>query len=230
MNRHAFFIAGTDTDVGKTFVARGILSCANDLGLTTAGYKPVSAGCEISSKGLRNEDALILQNASSLPLTYDEVNPIAFADPVAPHLAALRNHKTIDASDIVQGYKILQEKKPDLLLVEGAGGWRLPLNNEGRFLSDVVKQLQLPVVLVVGMKLGCLNHAMLTVEAIERDGLRLAGWVANLIDGDMLYQRDNLDSLKALIQAPCLGVVPQMEDDADVNTCIDIKALLSAVE
>ena len=226
MQTKTFFIAGTDTDVGKTFVASGILQCANARGLSTAGYKPISAGCELTDEGLRNEDALVLQANSSLDLQYDEVNPIAFADPVAPHLAAERNHTAISLNDVSAGYSTLVQKSADFLLVEGAGGWRLPLNNNGQFLSDFVIQQKLPVILVVGMKLGCLNHAMLTIEAIERDGLKLAGWVANFVDPQMMYQQDNLKSLKCLIQAPCLGEIPYLEKANHPSQYIDLGPVL----
>ena len=226
MQTKTFFIAGTDTDVGKTFVASGILQCANARGLSTAGYKPISAGCELTDEGLRNEDALVLQANSSLDLQYDEVNPIAFADPVAPHLAAKRSNTAISIEDVSNGYRVLVQKSPEFLLVEGAGGWRLPLDNNGHFLSDFVTQQKLPVILVVGMKLGCLNHAMLTIEAIERDGLKVVGWVANFVDPQMLYQEDNVKTLKSLIHAPCLGEVPFLENADNPAQYIDLGPIL----
>lgn len=204
-----YFVAGTDTDVGKTFVSQAILMAANQAGLKSIGYKPVSAGCEETSEGLRNSDALMLQRNSSVVLQYDEVNPVAFLDPVAPHLAAKKEEINIDVETVSQGYENLLAKDADLVLVEGAGGWRLPLN-DSQFLSDFVIQHDLPVVLVVGLKLGCLNHSLLTVEAIKRDGLNLAGWVANQIDPDMLYLKDNIEALHGLISAPCLGVIPRL--------------------
>ncbi len=204
-----YFVAGTDTDVGKTFVSQAILMAANQAGLKSIGYKPVSAGCEETSEGLRNSDALMLQRNSSVVLQYDEVNPVAFLDPVAPHLAAKKEEINIEVETVSQGYENLLAKDADLVLVEGAGGWRLPLN-DSQFLSDFVIQHDLPVVLVVGLKLGCLNHSLLTVEAIKRDGLNLAGWVANQIDPDMLYLQDNIDALHGLISAPCLGVIPRL--------------------
>lgn len=225
MSVHSFFIAGTDTDVGKTFIATGLLACAREKGLSTAGYKPVSAGCAKTADGLRNEDAEALLAGSSLELEYSQVNPIAFADPVAPHLAASREGQSISLDEITVGYQVLRDKAPDFLLVEGAGGWRLPLNNQGLFLSEFAVSQQLPVILVIGMKLGCLNHAMLTIEAIQRDGLAIAGWVANHIDTDMLYQKDNLETLKALIDAPCLGVVPKLAEHHQPSEFLDITPL-----
>lgn len=217
----SIFIAGTDTDVGKTFISKAILQRAEKLGLASAAYKPVSAGCELTDDGLRNEDALILQRHSTLNLAYDAVNPIAFADPVAPHLAAQKLAQAIDIETINTGYQNLLGTAADFILVEGAGGWRLPLG-QGRFLSDFVKQQRIPVVLVVGMKLGCLNHALLTVEAIERDGVELVGWIANQIDPKMACFQQNIEALTDLITAPNLGIVPFVEDDN-----IDVSELIS---
>ncbi len=217
------FIAGTDTDVGKTFVSNAILLRAKNLGLTTVAYKPISAGCEMTENGLRNEDALILQQQSSIDLDYHEVNPIAYADPVAPHLAAQGLHQQIDLELVHKGYKNLLSKSADLTLVEGAGGWRLPLG-QGKYLSDVVKHYKMPVILVVGMKLGCLNHALLTVEAIKRDGVELVGWIANQIDPEMIYYQQNIETLKELIAAPNLGVVPYINNK---DTKFDVSTFIS---
>lgn len=205
-----YFVAGTDTDVGKTFVSQALLLAAKEAGLTCIGYKPVSAGCERTSDGLRNADALTLQQNSNIALAYDEVNPIAFADPVAPHLAAIKQGVTISRDEISHSYLKLLSKESDVLLTEGAGGWRLPLNDT-EFLSDFVIHHHIPVILVVGMKLGCLNHSLLTLEAIQGDGLPIAGWVANQIDPDMLYLQDNIAALHQLIPAPCLGILPRLD-------------------
>lgn len=219
----SIFIAGTDTDVGKTFISKAILQRAAKLGLSTAAYKPVSAGCDVTVEGLRNKDALTLQRYSTVNLVYEDVNPIAYADPVAPHLAAQHLDEVIDFDTVTKGYEKLQITQADLILVEGAGGWRLPLG-QGRFLSDVVKQQKIPVVLVVGMKLGCLNHALLTVEAIERDGVELIGWIANQIDPKMAYYEQNIGALTELISAPNLGVVPFVDDD---SSNVDVSAFIS---
>lgn len=209
--KNSVFITGTDTDAGKTVIAKAILQIAAQRGLSTVGFKPISAGCSETANGLRNEDALSLQSASSINVTYDEVNPVAFADPVAPHLAALRTKQKINVEQITSAYLHLNSYNADLLLTEGAGGWRLPLG-QGQFLSDFVIQHKIPVILVVGLKLGCLNHALLTYQAIIADGVEVIGWVANQIDEQMLYLQDNIDSLKELIPAPCLGVVPRLNN------------------
>ncbi|MFA3792527.1 dethiobiotin synthase [Aliiglaciecola sp. SL4] len=222
---HSIFITGTDTDAGKTVIASAILQLAANKGLSTIGFKPVSAGCMQTAEGLRNDDALALQKVSTKQLAYEQINPIAFADPVAPHLAAKRMDVTVDMQQINLAYQQLVNEKADLLLTEGAGGWRLPIS-EGVFLSDFAIQHKLPVVLVVGMKLGCLNHALLTYQAICVDGLQVIGWVANQIDDQMLYLQDNIDSLKALIPAPCLGVVPKLNNTEQAAEYLSIDGLL----
>lgn len=222
-----FFVTGTDTDVGKTRIATAMLDCAAQIGLSTLGYKPVSAGCELTPQGLRNADALALQQASSLSVSYEQVNPIAYADPVAPHLAAKRQGERISLAQISQGLDSLLAIKPDILLVEGAGGWRLPLGH-GHFMSDFAAQRKMPVILVVGMKLGCLNHALLTVEAIKQDGLPIAGWIANQIVPQMDYYTDNLQALGELIDAPLLGSVPFLDENQSASPHLKLSSLFTA--
>lgn len=224
--KHQYFVTGTDTDAGKTFVCQVMLMAAQQKGLKTLAYKPVSAGCEETQAGLRNQDALLLQAAASEALSYDEVNPIAFKDPVAPHLAAANSATEISLDTLGTGLRHLQQKEADLLLVEGAGGWRLPLGNE-RFLSDLAIQHQLNVILVVGLKLGCINHALLTAEAIANDGLVLSGWVANQIDPKMDYLAQNIDSLKSLLPAPLLGVIPRLSGPEQGVNMVDIDPLIA---
>jgi dethiobiotin synthetase len=232
--RRGFFVTGTDTEVGKTFFTQGLLHALNQKGRLTVGYKPIAAGCEATSKGLRNDDALALQYHSSVDLSYDEVNPIAFEAAIAPHLAAnqLANdnsglHISIDA--VREGFIHLVQKKPDVLVVEGAGGWRLPLgidfDGQARYLSEFVIERNLAVILVVGMRLGCLNHAVLTAECIRNDGLKIAGWVANQIDADMPFLQDNIDSLKTLVDAPFLGVIPRLNTPEEAGAYIDLTVL-----
>lgn len=230
----AFFVTGTDTEVGKTFVTVGLLDALNQKEYKTAGYKPIAAGCELTNEGLRNEDALALQLTSSLDLDYDEVNPIAFEAPIAPHLAAKQftskqNESFISIDSVREGFVHLMEKKPDVLLTEGAGGWRLPLgedfNGQPKFLSEFVAERNLAVILVVGMRLGCLNHAVLTAESIRNDGLKIAGWVANQIDPDMPLLEENIESLKNLIGAPLLGFTPRLDDPRECADYLDISLL-----
>jgi dethiobiotin synthetase len=230
MRTKTFFVTGTDTEVGKTFISQALLFAMGASGLSTTAYKPVAAGCEQTSLGLRNEDALLLQSASNIELSYDEVNPIAFAEPVAPHLAAQNLSQTISLKAIHDGFIHLQQKQGDVLLVEGAGGWRLPLGadpqGEQRYLSDFAIQHKLPVIMVVGIRLGCLNHALLTAEAIRSDGLELVGWVANQIDSNMAYRDENIQSLKEQLNAPFIGTVPKLEDPEQAIKFLDLRSLL----
>lgn len=208
MSKKAFFITGTDTDAGKTLVTTGLLVAAKHLGLTTAALKPVAAGCEQTANGLRNSDALQLQAAMTQQLVYEQVNPIALHAAIAPHIAAQQEKRSL-SSDRLTGFCRSVLNQADVTLVEGAGGWRVPINPR-ETMADLAKNLQLPVILVVGMRLGCLNHALLTFEAIVRDGLPVVGWVANCIDGDMPVLAENIDSLRARLPVPCLGVVPHL--------------------
>ncbi|WP_137819991.1 MULTISPECIES: dethiobiotin synthase [unclassified Pseudomonas] len=205
----AFFIAGTDTEVGKTTIAAGLLHAARLAGLSTAAAKPVASGCSASSEGLRNEDALALLGECSLPLSYAEVNPWAFAPAIAPHLAAREAGVTLSVEALRGPVQHILAKGADFTLVEGAGGWRVPLAGQAS-LSDLPIALELPVILVVGVRLGCINHALLTVEAILRDGLRLAGWVANIVDPATSRLEENLATLSERLPAPCLGRVPRL--------------------
>ncbi len=190
-----FFITGTDTEVGKTWVSCRLLERAREAGLSCYGLKPVAAGCEETAEGLRNDDALQLMAASSVKLPYDTVNPVGLKAPIAPHIAAQQEGKVITLARLV-GYVrgALNAHPADLILIEGAGGWRVPLNDR-EMLSALAKELEVPVIQVVGMKLGCISHALLTAETIEKDGLRYAGTMANCF-GDMDAQEDNLLTLR----------------------------------
>lgn len=222
----SYFITGTDTDVGKTHVACALLHALNQQDVSTAAYKPIAAGCEPTSQGLRNRDALLLQQHSSVSLNYNEVNPIAYAEPVAPHLAAERQDQPIDLRQITSNYQHLLAKQADILLTEGAGGWRLPLG-QGRYLSDFVIAHKIPVILVVGIRLGCLNHALLTTEAIRADGLPILGWVANCVDPDMPYVQENIHHLQLSFNAPMLAQMTWGETELNSATGARIKQLLS---
>lgn len=211
MGKQRYFITGTDTDAGKTVCTAALLHKASEQGLKTLGLKPVAAGCEDHGEGLQNDDALMHIEYSTEKLPYMQINPITLLEPIAPHIAAQRIQKPLSAQRIVGLLRgVLMINKADFICVEGAGGWRVPLNLNETF-ADVAKELKTPVILVVGMKLGCINHALLTYEAILRDGLEVAGWIANRVDGDMLAYEENLETLKAMIKAPCLGEVPFIE-------------------
>jgi dethiobiotin synthetase len=193
--RGVFFITGTDTEVGKTWVSCRLLERAREAGLSCYGLKPIAAGCEETADGLRNEDAVNLMAASSLSLPYDLVNPVALKAAIAPHIAARQEGRRVSLSQLagfVRG--ALSSHPADLVLVEGAGGWRVPLNDQ-EMLSALAVELNLPVIQVVGMKLGCISHALLTAEAIQADGLRYTGTVANCF-GEMDVREENLITLR----------------------------------
>ncbi|AZD10957.1 Dethiobiotin synthetase [Pseudomonas chlororaphis] len=206
----AYFVTGTDTDVGKTTVAAGLLHAARLSGLSTAAGKPVASGCELTPKGLRNADALALLAECSLPLSYDEVNPLAFEPAIAPHLAAREAGVALTVQALLAPMRQVLAKGADFTLIEGAGGWRVPLADQDN-LSDLAMALDLPVILVVGVRLGCINHALLTAEAIAQDGLQLAGWVANIIEPKTSRLEENLATLAERLPAPCLGRVPRLK-------------------
>ncbi len=212
MAKQRFFVTGTDTDAGKTFASCALLYRARSQGLSTAAVKPVAAGCEDLGEGLRNGDALALIEAMSLELDYDQVNPICLEPPIAPHIAAAEAGRVLSADRLAGLCRGVLVQGADLTLIEGAGGWRVPLNGR-ETLADLARALQLPVILVVGLKLGCINHALLTVEAIRADGLHLAGWIANQPQAEpMSRQAENLETLRQLISAPCLGVLPYLPE------------------
>ena len=202
-----YFVTGTDTGVGKTLVSAGLLVAAGKMGKRTLGLKPLAAGCEKTPEGLRNEDALILLQAASIKLDYELVNPVALEPAIAPHIAAERALKGVTVSRLLGYCRGALLNKSDMALIEGAGGWRVPLNNR-ETMADIVIALNLPVILVVAMKLGCLNQALLTAEAIRRDGLSLAGWVANTVDSPMEEYQANLDYLQSHLDCPLIGEVP----------------------
>ena len=223
----AFFIAGTDTEIGKTTVAAGLLHAARNRGLSTAAAKPVASDCVATPDGLRNGDALALLGECSLPLDYAEVNPFAFAPAIAPHLAAREVGVELNVAALLPAVRQVLARGADFTLVEGAGGWRVPLRG-GESLSRLAVALRLPVILVVGVRLGCINHAVLTAEAIARDGLHLAGWVANVVDPATSRLDDNLATLAERLPAPCLGRIPRLAEasPAAVAAHLDLAALL----
>lgn len=227
MAKKKFFVAGTDTDVGKTLISSALLHCARAKGLETLGLKPVAAGCEMTDQGLRNADALNLISESSVSLPYEQVNPVALAPAIAPHIAAVQAQKRVSADRLVGLVRGAFMQPFDFCVVEGAGGWRVPLNAR-ETMADLAKQLDLPVVLVVGVRLGCLNHALLTAEAIIRDGLKISGWVANVIDADMPVLEENIGTLRHVLPFPDLGVVPFQKGITapDASKHLDISKLL----
>lgn len=218
-----YFITATDTDAGKTFIACAIAKNLGQHG-QVKGFKPVSAGCELLNGQLINEDAALLAKYCNAQQSISDVNPIAFQEPIAPHIAAAQLGVSITTNDIQAHFEKQVDNSAQYMITEGAGGWRLPLGN-GEFLSDFAKSTQQAVVLVVNMKLGCLNHARLTFESIVQDGLIVVGWVANCIE-DMLYQEENLSQLNALLSAPCLGVVPKCQSIDEACSYLSIDQLI----
>lgn len=228
MAKRTFFVAGTDTDAGKTVVSAGLLTAANNKGLSSMGLKPIAAGCERTEEGLRNSDALILQKAASIKLPYEQVNPITFEPPIAPHIAAIQEKRVLNADRIAALCKGALMQPADFAIVEGAGGWRVPLSPR-ETMANIPKLLNVPVIMVVGMKLGCINHALLTAEVIARDGLRLAGWIANRVDPEMDCYDENVDTINSMLRAPLIGEVPYLEEPSAGNVAqyINLDTLLS---
>jgi dethiobiotin synthetase len=220
------FVTGTDTGVGKTLVSAALLRRLREHGLRVAGMKPVASGCHSTPEGLRNDDALALQAEASVRWPYGTVNPFAYAPAIAPHIAATEADIRVDIDMIASAANRMQASS-DLLLVEGAGGWLVPLNDR-ETLADLAIRLRSRVVLVVGLRLGCLNHALLTAECIAARGLRLAGWVANQVDPGFERLEANLATLDARLPAPRLGLIPHLSEPA-VETAarlLDIAPLL----
>ncbi len=203
----AYFVTGTDTDIGKTWASAALLRRFRREGYSVAGMKPVAAGCERRGGKLQNQDALLLMQNASVDLEYELVNPYAFEQPVSPHLACDGEH--VEPAKILTAFGALQQRA-QVVLVEGAGGWYSPmsltLDNGG-----LAQILGLPVLVVVGIRLGCLNHARLTVQAVAESGLRCAGWVAVQIVENMPYFAENVAYLQGALRAPFLGVLPYSE-------------------
>lgn len=227
--QRAYFITGTDTDAGKTSVAAGLLYAAQQRQLSTLAMKPVASGCELTAQGLRNSDALALMAQSSVQLPYAQVNPYAFAPAIAPHIAAQEAGVELSVADLHCAAQVILQQQADFTLIEGAGGWRVPLSNT-EFLSDLAIALQLPVILVVGIKLGCINHALLTAQAIQNDGLELVGWIANVTDPSCARLDDNLVTLQQLMPAPCLAEVPYLPDPIAEHIGVFMRSCLAKLD
>ncbi len=206
MSGRHYFVTGTDTGVGKTLVTAALLRRLRESGLRVAGMKPVAAGAIAGPEGRANEDALRLQSESSIRHAYALVNPWLFEPAVAPHIAAAEAGVAIDTGPIVAALATLAASA-DVVLAEGAGGFLVPLDGRRSF-AELPGLLGMDVLLVVGLRLGCLNHALLTVEAIQTRGLALGGWIGNCIDPQFARREANVETLRSAIAAPCLGIVP----------------------
>jgi dethiobiotin synthetase len=201
-----FFVTGSDTGVGKSFVSAALMHALKQQGLRVVGMKPVASGCEHTAEGLRNEDALLLQQHAALSVAYELINPYAFAPAIAPHLAAQRAGVTIELVPIIERFEKLQAMS-DAVIVEGAGGWLVPLNNN-ESIADLAAALRLPVIIVVAIRLGCINHALLTAQAVRAGGCSLAGWIANHASESSVESVETIRAIAMRIDAPLLGIVP----------------------
>jgi dethiobiotin synthetase len=210
------FVTGTDTDIGKTYISVALLKALNQAGLSTAAIKPVSCGGMENGEWLVDADPVLLRDAASLDLPMETVVPVALATPIAPHIAAEKENRQVTVDSLLQACEPGLMAGADVCLMEGVGGWLVPLNDT-ETMADFVVQVKAKVVLVVGMKLGCLNHALLTAAAIKAAGVELVGWVANCMAPDMLVRDENIAALGTHIDAPCLGVVGYGDDSLVVD-------------
>lgn len=213
MSSFAFFVTGTDTEVGKTAISCALLYKAHQQGMTTAASKPVACGSEMTALGPRNGDAIALCQQCYPSITLDEINPLLFDAPTSPHIAAANAGTTLSIERMLPAIQEVLDLQRQFTLIEGAGGWHVPISKD-EDLSDLAQSLDMPIILVIGIKLGALNHAFLTYEALKRSGLPLAGWVANSIASPPSDQHldQYLSILHYRLEAPCLGIVPFMTD------------------
>jgi len=209
-NKLGFFVTGTDTDVGKTYIASALVRHFVQQGYKTVGMKPVAAGCESVNGELRHSDVDALVATSNVQAALSDVNPYAFLPAIAPHIAAEQAGVNISLEKIQQAIERLKSQA-DVVVVEGAGGFRVPINQQ-ETTADLAIKLNLSVILVVGIRLGCINHALLTAGSIKAAGLNLVGWVANRIDPNMPALEENIATLKAMIKAPCIADVAWNEE------------------
>ncbi len=207
IKKPVFFITGTNTGVGKTFVTCAMLQTISAWGLTTAAMKPVSAGVIETESGGMVEDVVALSTAMTATLPMEIMNPFSLKSPISPNIAAEKEGVTLNVAALLEKTTLFLNQPEDVLLLEGAGGWAVPLN-EHELLADYVEALQIPVIVVVGITLGCLNHTLLTVKDIQSRDVPLAGWIANQIDPDMQAYHDNIQTLKDRITAPLLATIP----------------------
>lgn len=226
-----FFVTGTDTEVGKTVISCGVMQALATSGLRVRGFKPVAAGCERTQHGLRNNDALALQGLSTGALTYEIVNPVALEPPIAPHLAAARLGQTLSAADLANHIRAHALGEGGANLIEGAGGWLVPLNT-GETLADLASRLGTPVILVVAIRLGCINHALLSAAAIEASGLQLAGWIANSASGTAELADEQVEAIRERLDAPLLGRVAYSARPTPTSVAaqLDHVALIDALD
>jgi len=222
------YVTGTDTGVGKTLASTCLLHALRSQGLRAVGMKPLASGCMHTVDGWRNEDALALQQASDPRVDYDDINPYPLPLPLAPEFAARAAGIEIALDPVLAAHARLAARA-DVVVVEGVGGWMAPLSATLDQI-DLVRALQLPVVLVVGLRLGCLNHARLSARAIAAEGARLVGWIASEIDPDMACRDENFETLRQRLAAPCLGRLPwcSKPDPASLSQCLQVGTLMAS--
>ncbi|MCA3236727.1 MAG: dethiobiotin synthase [Curvibacter sp.] len=208
MNAFSCFVTGTDTEIGKTLVSGALVHTLCQAGVRAVGMKPLAAGAEVVDGELHNEDVEFLHAAGPIKLPRELTTPYLLRAPVAPHLAAALESRPIEPSRVVAAYEQVRAQV-EAVVVEGVGGWRVPLT-PSYDTSDLARELGLPVILVVGLRLGCINHALLTAEAIAARGLHLAGWVANTVDPSMAQSDGNVEAIAARLSAPLLGRIPRL--------------------
>ncbi len=226
MTMKGVFITGTDTETGKTRVTLGLMSAIQSSGLTVCGMKPLASGASKIKNVLLNEDALSIQQQASIHIDYQDINPYVYQQPIAPHLAAEKTGECIDIGKILESFKKI-EQKSDYIVVEGVGGWRVPIN-KNKTLADLVRALNLPVIIVVGIRLGCINHALLSAEAIRADGLILSGWIANRIDKDYAEGDETIRSIAERIVAPKIADIPfiEQQNNCEVAKLFNVEGLV----
>ena len=211
MNK-SYFITGNDTNVGKTWVTITLMHYFKQQGLSVVGMKPVATGCDLIAGRRQNTDALLMQQYASIPLAYEQINPHAYELPVSPHLADSQN--PVDLNNLLVQFNALQ-KLADIVVVEGAGGWYTPVNAT-QDMSDLAKLLAIPVILVVAIRLGCINQAKLTYQAIVQSGAVCQGWIGVCVEPEMLMQDENIASINTALKLPLLGILPY-QFKADFN-------------
>lgn len=224
MTGPACFITGTDTEIGKTTLSSVIIRALVAKGFRTAAMKPVAAGAVSVDGILHNEDVDALVSAANVPLPTELVCPYLLRTPISPNLSAMQDGREIDVSHIVDCYRKIQQKA-DAVVVEGVGGFLVPFSKKTSS-ADLAEQLKLPVIMVVGLKLGCISHALLTAEAVRARGLVLAGWIANRIDPDMAFSDGNIETLENWLDAPRLGTMPYLKSFEGAGQYLDLSLLL----
>ncbi len=219
------FVLGTDTGVGKTFCSVLLIRALKKQGLKVSAMKPIASGSQQTAEGLRNNDALLLQKHANVELSYEQVNPYAYHDPISPHIAAEKEQNPFEIAVVKENF-VEACSKSDIVLVEGVGGWRTPFSEKISSV-DLVRELNIPVIMVVGLKLGCINHALLTAEALKRDQVNILGWIANDITGKNLARSETIETIARQVTMPLIANLSRLEfDDDGLLEVFDLSSLL----